>query len=52
MVLLPAPDGPTIPVKVPGKTVNEIFFKTSPLSTNSGFATASREANEISLADG
>ncbi|CAB4331710.1 unannotated protein [freshwater metagenome] len=46
-MLFPAPDGPTIPVRVPGCARNEIPFKTSPLSIISGLATDSKDANEI-----
>ena len=52
MVLFPAPEGPTIPVRVPGFTVNEIFFKVCPVMEISGFATISSEAKEISSARG
>ena len=52
MVLLPAPDGPTIPVKVPGAAVKDIFLSTSPLIIISGFAAISREAKDISSAFG
>ena len=52
MVLLPAPDGPTMPVKVPGFTVKVMFFKTSPLVGISGFAIISNDARDISSAFG
>ena len=51
-MLLPAPDGPTIAVSVPGSQLNDIPRSTSPLSTNSGLAAASNEAREISSALG
>ena len=51
-MLLPAPDGPTMPVKVPAATVNEIPFRTFPLVIISGFAAISNEASEISSAFG
>ena len=47
IVVLPAPDGPTMAVKLPAGTVNETFLSTSPLSMNSSFAADSREASEI-----
>ena len=52
MVVLPAPDGPTRAVNVPGAAMNERFLRTSPLSTLSGRAADSSEARDISFARG
>ena len=52
MVVLPAPDGPTIAVNVPAGAVNEMPLRTSPLSIVSGLAADSRDASEISSALG
>ena len=51
-MLLPAPDGPTIAVKVPGSQLKETPRKTSSLSIFSATDGASNEAIEISLAFG
>ena len=51
-MLLPAPDGPTIPVRVPGAAVKDIFLRTSPLVIISGLAAISNEASDISSAFG
>ena len=48
IVVLPEPEAPTTPVKDPASAKKDKFLRTSPESTNSGFAIASREANEIS----
>ena len=52
IVVLPAPDGPTRAVIVPGSTVKESFLKISPESTTSRVAIPSSDANEISSAFG
>ena len=52
IVVLPAPDGPTKAVMVPDLAVKVKPFKTTPLSTVSGFATDSSEESEISSAFG
>ena len=52
MVVFPAPDGPTIAVRVPAGASKEIPRSTSPLSTVSGREADSREASEISSALG
>ncbi len=51
-MVLPAPDGPTRAVSVPGSTVNEMPLRISPLSAISSFAAVSSEASEISDAFG
>ena len=51
-MVLPAPDGPTSAVMVPGLAVKVSPFRTTPLSTVSGFATDSSEESEISSAFG
>ena len=52
MVVLPAPDGPTIAVKLPAGTLKEIPLRISPLSIASSFAVDSRDAREISSGRG
>ena len=46
---MPAPDGPTKAVVVPGSTTKERLWSTWPEGTDSTFATDSRDANEISF---
>ena len=51
-MLLPAPEGPTIAVSVPGSQLKETPRKTSSLTIFSVIDGASNEAIEISLALG
>jgi len=48
IVVFPAPDGPTIAVRVPDATLKETPFKISPLSICSSFAADSSDASDIS----
>src|SRR5471030_1334466 len=52
MVVLPAPDGPTSAVMVPGRTSNDTSKSTCWLGAWSRTATDSREASDTSLAVG
>ena len=52
MVVFPAPDGPTIAVRVPAGAEKEIPRSTSPLSIVSGRDADSSEASEMSCALG